>query len=193
MGGGSKFSEGSKAGPLWLGTRLNSSKSSDYFTLVYKKGAYVLHMLRNLMMDFDSRSDEKFKEMMRDFVQIHRGTNASTEGFKATVEKHMGEDMGWFFDQWVYGIDIPRYVFSYSTEKVGGKYVVNCEVTQENVPEDFKMWVPVLLDFGRDMYAVLRLEIDKPHNKYQLPKAPLEPREVILNPFHAVLCEVKYK
>ena len=61
------------------------------------------------------------------------------------------------------------------------------------MPEDFKMWVPVLLDFGRDQYAVLRLWVDKPHNKYKLPRAPLEPREVILNPFHAVLCEVKNK
>jgi len=41
------------------------------------------------------------------------------------------------------------------------------------VPEDFKMWVPVLLDFGRDQYAVLRLWVDKPHNKYKLPRAPL--------------------
>jgi hypothetical protein len=193
MGGGSKFSEGTKAGPLWLGARLHSSKSSDYTTLVYKKGAFVLHMLRNMMMDFDNKSDEKFREMMRDFVQTHRGTNATTEDFKVIVEKHMGEDMDWFFDQWVYGVEIPIYIFSYDVEQVADKYVVSCEIEQENVPEDFKMWVPVLLDFGGDMYAVLRLWVNKPHNEYKLPRAPLPPREVVLNPFHAVLCEVKNK
>lgn len=194
MGKGYKWAEGSKVGPIWLGYRLNSSKSSDYGTLVYEKGAYVLHMLRNMMMDYNTKSDSGFIKMMRGFVQIYYGKEASTEDFKKIVEKHVGEDMDWFFDQWVYGVEIPTYKFSYTTEKTPeGKYVVSCEITQENVPEDFKMWVPILLDFGMDQYAVLRLWVDKPHNKYVLPKAPLLPKEVILNPFHAVLCEVKNK
>jgi hypothetical protein len=193
LGKGFKWAEGSKVGPIWLGRRLNSSKSSDYSTLIYEKGAYILHMLRNIMMDYDNKSDDKFKEMMGDFAKTFRGQNACTDDFKTIVEKHMNEDMDWFFDQWVYGVDIPTYVFSYDVEQVADKYVVSCEITQENVPEDFKMWVPVLLDFGNDMYAVLRLRVDKPTNKYQLPRAPLPPREVILNPFHAVLCEVKNK
>ncbi len=195
MGKGYKWSEGSKAGPIWLGyPRLNSSKSSDYVTLVYEKGAYVLHMLRNMMMDYNTKSDSGFIRMMRDFVKTYYGKEACTEDFKEIVEKHVGEDMDWFFDQWVYGVEIPTYRFSYNTEKTPeGKYVITCEVDQENVLEDFCMWVPILLDFGMDQYAVLRLWVDKPHNKYELPKAPLPPRKVTLNPFHAVLCEVKNK
>lgn len=193
-GKGYKWAEGTKVGPIWLGHRLSSSKSGDYETLVYEKGAFVLHMLRNIMMDYEEKSDSSFIMMMRDFVQTYYGKEASTEDFKEIVEKHVGEDMDWFFDQWVYGVEIPTYRFSYSTEETPeGKYVVSCEVTQENVSQDFKMWVPILLDFGMDQYAVLRLWVDKPHNKYVLPKAPLLPRKVILNPFHAVLCEVKKK
>ena len=194
LGKGDKWQEGSKVGPIWLGVRLNSSKSFDYSNLIYEKGAYVLYMLRNLMMDYDHKSDERFFKMMADFVATYQGKNASTEDFKTVVEKHMGENMDWFFDQWVYGVEIPTYVFSYTTEKTPeGKYVVKCEVTQEDVSKDFKMWVPVLLDFGGEQYAVQRLWVDKQENKYELPKAPLEPRKVILNPFHAVLCEVKNK
>ncbi|MGB2769652.1 MAG: M1 family aminopeptidase [Candidatus Zixiibacteriota bacterium] len=194
MGKGHKESVGSEAGPLWLGYRLNSSESSDYVTLVYEKGAYVLHMLRNMMMDYNAKSDSSFIAMMRDFVETYYGKEASTEDFKEIVEKHVGEDMDWFFDQWVYGVDIPTYKFSYSTKPTSdGKYIVTCEVDQENVSEDFKMWVPVLLDFGMDQHAILRLWVDKPHNEYQLPKAPLMPRKVTLNPAHAVLCEVKNK
>jgi hypothetical protein len=194
MGKGHKESVGSEAGPLWLGYRLNSSESSDYATLVYEKGAFVLHMLRNLMMDYNARSDSSFIAMMRDFVETHYGKEASTEDFKEIVEKHVGEDMDWFFDQWVYGVGIPTYKFSYSTEPTAdGKYIVSCEVDQENVPEDFRMWVPILLDFGMNQHAILRLWVDKPHNEYQLPKAPMMPREVTLNPAHAVLCEVKNK
>jgi hypothetical protein len=190
--GSSKKSEGSKAGPIWLGGLLNSSKSYDYSTLVYEKGAYVVHMLRNMMMDFDNKSDDRFIKMMADFVETYRGKSASTEDFKAIVEKHVGENMDWFFDQWVYGVEIPTYRFSYTTEKTPeGKYEITCEVTQENVSKGFKMWVPILLDFGGGQYAVLRLWVDKPQNKYQLPKTPLMPKEITLNPFYSVLCEVK--
>ena len=192
MGKGSKWSEGSKAGPIWLGRHLNSSKSYDYSILVYEKGAYVVHMLRNMMMDFDTKSDDRFTKMMADFVETYRGKNATTEDFKAIVEKHVGENMDWFFDQWVYGVEIPTYSFSYTTEKTPeGKYEVTCEIIQENVSKNFKMWVPILLDFGDGQYAVLRLWIDKPQNKFKLPKAPLMPKEVTLNPFYSVLCEVK--
>ena len=194
MGKGFKESVGSKAGPLWLGLRLNSSESYDYGTLVYEKGAYVLHMLRNLMMDYNTKSDDKFIAMMGDFVQTYYGKDATTAGFKEIVEKHVGENMDWFFNQWVYGVQIPTYVFSHTIEKTPeGKYVLTCQITQENVSDDFKMWVPILLDFGGDQYAVLRLWVDKPRNEYKLPKAPLKPKKVILNPFNAVLCEVKNK
>jgi hypothetical protein len=193
LGEGYKWSEGSKVGPIWLGRRLNSSQSVDYGSLVYEKGAYILHMLRNMMMDFENKSDDKFKAMLSDFAETYRGKNPSTWDFKAMVEKHVGENMDWFFEQWVYGTEIPKYVFSYSTQQVADKYEITCKITQENVPEDFKMWVPVLVDFGRDMYAVLRLWVDKPQNQFKLPRAPLEPSKVVLNPFHAVLCEVKNK
>lgn len=194
LGKGSKWQEGTKVGPIWLGSRLNSSKSEDYWNLIYEKGAYVLYMLRNLMMDYDNKSDERFFKMMADFVETYRGKNASTEDFQAIVEKHMGEDMDWFFNQWVYGVEIPTYNFSYTTEETPeGKYVVKCEITQENVSKDFKMWVPVLLDFGGEQYAVLRLLVDKPHNKFELPKASMKPQKVTLNPSYAVLCEVKNK
>lgn len=194
LGKGYADSKGAEAGPLWLGYRLSSSKSSDYATLVYEKGAYVLHMLRNMMMNYNTKSDDRFIGMMRDFVRTYYGKEASTEDFKQIVEKHIGQDMEWFFDQWVYGVEIPTYNFSYAIEKTPeGKYVVTCDIEQENVSKNFKMQVPVLLDFGHDQYAILRIWIDKPRGKYQLPKAPLKPKKVILNPYHAVLCEVKNK
>ncbi|MBD3219107.1 MAG: hypothetical protein GF310_12600, partial [candidate division Zixibacteria bacterium] len=62
------WSEGSEAGPIWLGGRLASTESEDYTTLVYTKGAYVLHMLRMMLFDYKNNSDEKFVNMMQHFV-----------------------------------------------------------------------------------------------------------------------------
>src|SRR5205823_3420449 len=80
-------------GPLTTGVRLISSKTGDaYRRLVYPKGAFVLHMLRMMMWDSKTQ-DQRFKEMMRDFVQTYANKVATTEDFKAAVEKHMTKEM----------------------------------------------------------------------------------------------------
>lgn len=185
------WSDGTKAGPLWLGQRLSSSKSEDYFNLVYKKGAYVLHMLRNMMMDFKDFSDDKFKEMMKDFVKTYYGKAAGTEDFKKIVEKHMGQDMTWFFDQWVYGTEIPKYVYSYSIDKVGDKFQVTTKVSQENVSPNFSMIVPVVVAFKDESYSIFRITVDKPANEIKLPLVNKEIKQIVFNPFHSVLCETE--
>ncbi len=191
--GGFKI-KGTKAGPLWLGYRLDSSESLDFDILVYQKGAYVIHMLRNMMMDFKTMDDGKFVQMLQDFVNTYYLKEASTEDFKKIVDKHFGEDMGWFFDQWVYGIEIPTYTVSWEKEQTqDGKFVVNLKVKQENVSEGFKMVVPVVLNFGEDKYSIVKVLIDKPYTEIKLPKVPVSPKGIVFNPFNSVLCEVKYK
>src|SRR5690348_12436640 len=85
----------SDLGPIWMGNRLASSLSpGGYATDIYNKGGYVLEMLRAMM--FNSRSqnpDEEFKAMMQDFTKTYSGKAASTEDFKAMVEKHMMQHM----------------------------------------------------------------------------------------------------
>jgi hypothetical protein len=46
------------------------------------------------MMMWDSRTgDQHFKETMQDFVKTYAGRAATTEDFKAMVEKHMTPEM----------------------------------------------------------------------------------------------------
>jgi hypothetical protein len=88
-----KNSEGKtleSAGPIWLGGRLSSSRfPTGYTTLVYEKGAWVLHMLRYLFSDPVSGSDEPFRVLMRDFVASHAGGLVDTSDFLEAVNKHM--------------------------------------------------------------------------------------------------------
>jgi len=106
------------AGPLTMGYRLSNSRSGFDITrrLIYPKGAYVLHMVR--MMMWDRRTgDQNFKETMQDFVKTYSGRAATTEDFKAMVEKHQTAEMkrvgngkmDWFFDEYVYGTALPSY------------------------------------------------------------------------------------
>ncbi|HEY0432092.1 MAG TPA: M1 family aminopeptidase, partial [Pyrinomonadaceae bacterium] len=59
-------------GPVTQGFRLNTGKTPGvYSSLVYPKGAYVLHMLRMMMFDHKGGGDGRFREMMKDFVQTN--------------------------------------------------------------------------------------------------------------------------
>jgi aminopeptidase N len=66
--------------------------------------------------DFSKWDGSKFRTMMQDSVSTYRGRAASTADFRAIVAKHIGEDMGWFVDQWVYGTEIPTNQGTWSVE-----------------------------------------------------------------------------
>jgi hypothetical protein len=187
-----EWTMGSRSGPIWLGTRLSSSRSPvDYQILVYEKGAYVLHMIRMMMRDLNSGSDDRFFAMMKDFAATYAWKDATTEDFRKVVEKNMNTDLGWFFDQWVYGTDIPRYHFTWSAEPgENGKSVLVCTVEQSDVPATFKMPVPIVIEFGKDRYAITRILVDEPTKTFRI-NLPEKPRDVKFNFYQAVLCSEK--
>jgi hypothetical protein len=152
-------------GPVTMGYRLNNSESGFdiYQDLIYPKGAYILQMLR-MMMWSPQTGDERFKEMMQDFVKTYGGKAASTEDFKAMVEKHMTPDMNaggngkmdWFFNEYVYGTALPAYAFNGGFEKgPTGDVVLSYVLTQSGVDDNFVMLVPIYLELadGRVVYV----------------------------------------
>jgi hypothetical protein len=146
-------------GPVTQGYRLDSGKTPNVTrAMIYPKGAYILHMLRMMMFDHRGGGDARFREMMTDFVQTNFNKNVSTEDFKKAVEKHMTPQMDvdkngtmdWFFDDWVYGSDVPAYRLAYQTANApDGKTVLTINITQSGVSPDFRMMVPMYADFGK--------------------------------------------
>src|SRR5262249_9546205 len=83
-------------GPVVMGGRLNSAKTGTniYRDLIYPKGAYVLQMVRFMLADNRGGDpDARFKAMMHDFTKTYANRVASTEDFKAMLEKHMTPEM----------------------------------------------------------------------------------------------------
>src|SRR5258705_11755918 len=91
--------ERAKAVPIGLGYRAMESWRGNYALTTYQKGAWVLHMLRNMMLDSRTMSEDRFKAMMRNFYETYRGNRATTLDFQRVVEQHVGRPMDWFFDQ----------------------------------------------------------------------------------------------
>jgi hypothetical protein len=182
-------------GPISLGYRVFASRDDDlddYQTVVYKKGAWVIHMLRILMLDLKTMSEDRFSAMMKDFYQKYEGRRASTEDFQRVVERHTGAEMGWFFDQWVHSTAIPTYRVAHRTEPAeNGQFRVRLKVRQEGVPESFQMFVPVTLDLGKDRKARVRVKVKGPVSEIELPLMPAEPKGVKFNDLEGVLAEVK--
>jgi hypothetical protein len=182
-------------GPISLGHRVQTSRDhdvDDYGTIVYKKGAWVLHMLRILMLDLKTMDESRFTETMRDFYTKYEGRRASTADFRQVVERHMGMDMGWFFNEWVDGTALPTYRMAYLVKPMdGGQYQVRLQVLQEGVPDGFTMYVPVTLDLGKDRLARLRVKVTGPRTEVDLPPMPAEPKAVRFNDLEGVLAEVK--
>lgn len=184
------LSSGIRAGAIWLGYRTSTMDTpEDYALLVYYKGAWVVQMLRNMMLDLNTMKEDKFIGAMQEFYSRYFGGCATTEDFKAVMEKHTGRDLGWFFKQWVYGDNIPEYKFSYTTTKTPeGKCKLTYRIEQTGVPSDFQMLIPIQFDFGKDQTARTRVLAKGPCTQNDL-LMPMEPKDIIFNPFASVLCK----
>lgn len=181
--------ERGKAVPIGLGVRAAESWRGNYQLQTYKKGAWVIHMLRNMMLDLRTMNEDRFSAMMRDFYVTHRGKRASTLDFQRVVESHFGRPMDWFFDEWVYGTAVPTYTFAWSEVQDSAGYAVRVRVRQTDVPETFGMYVPVLIKLEQGE-ALIRMLVRGPTTE-ALIRLPSQPKAVQLNPLESVLAEVK--
>lgn len=187
------------AGPVWLGLRLDTHRTpGGYSRLVYPKGGFVLHMLRQMMRDSQT-GDKRFIEMMHDFVKRHYNQTASTESFKLIAEKFMTKDMDldgngkldWFFSQWVYGTAAPKYRLEYSTApQADGSCLVKGKLTQSGIPDTFKMRVQLYMDFDGKLIRAgsLFAQGSKTMPEFTI-KLPKKPKRVLIDAMEDVLAQ----
>ena len=189
------------AGPIAMGPRLATPRNPwAYDVIVYSKGAYVLHMLRMWMRDWNgAEPDREFFETMKDFAAKYADRNPSTRDFQAVVERHTAPrmkgapsgKMDWFFDQWVYGTDIPRLSQTLKIEKSpAGGYRVAGGVVQQGVPDGFRTVVQLFVELSKGELAhVASLPlVGNVKASLDLPlQTPDRPRRVLMNPHHEVL------
>ena len=140
--------------------------------------------------------DQAFIDMMHDFMERHRDTAASTESFKAVAEKHMTKQMDlqqngrldWFFWEWVWGTQVPRYSFKYEVQPgEPGKFKIHAEITQSEVDGNFAMFVPVYADFGQGMMRLSQVEVVGNSTRKVNFNVDRQPKKVALNTYKEIL------
>ena len=187
-------SDGHDSGALVVGYRLNSTETPfDHRVLVYEKGAYVLHMLRSMLLDPATGTDERFRELMRTYAADHVGSIMSTRSFEAAVTRAFGEPMDWFFDQWVYGVEVPTYRPDLKVSPVvdsRSPFVLHGRIRQDDVSDGFKMPVPIRLTFDDHPPMTYRIWVDADEVMVEL-ALPARPTRVEFNYRHAVLAKIR--
>ena len=137
---------------------------------------------------------------MQDFVKTYSEQAATTEDFKAILEKHQtpemaalgGGKMDWFFDEYVYGTALPAYNMQSSFSKnADGDTVLNFKLTQSNVTESFRMLVPIYLEMndGRALFLGRARLIGNPTLEQSVPLKGLkdQPKSAVVNHYDDVL------
>jgi aminopeptidase N len=154
-----------------------------YCPTTYEKAASVLHMLRFL------EGDSLFYAILDAYGTTYAYANAVTADFQAICETVTGQDLDWFFDQWIYDQGYPEYELLWSYDSSGAKgYHLYVVVNQ--VQEDAPIFVmPVELEITTTTGTVLdTIILDEAQDLLQFSLAD-EPTDVTLDPRYWILCE----
>ncbi|MFQ5606070.1 MAG: M1 family aminopeptidase, partial [bacterium] len=73
----------------------------------YLKGAIVLHLLRNIL------GDEAFFRGLSHYLHKFEFSNVESSDLKSAIEEATGQNLDWFFEDWVYGGGHPVFEVSY--------------------------------------------------------------------------------
>jgi len=122
-----------------------SDPFSVFQSIIYNKGAYVLHMLRGVVGDslffdivYDYASDDGFMYKL-----------VTTEEFQEVCENISGLDLNYFFDQWIYDEYFPIYGYNFGYNESEGNIGLVVKQSQGNIGwrEVFEMPMEVELIF----------------------------------------------
>jgi len=111
----------------------------------YSKGGCVLHMLRGIV------GDSTFFDIMRTYSadpSVSYGV-ATTEDFQAIAESVYGQNLNYFFQEWIYGENYPKYTVGWNKTLVGGDiYQISLNIYQNinSNPAYFTMPVQVKIN-----------------------------------------------
>ena len=174
--------------PLSSASKLDTF-STEFQSLTTDKGAMILHMLRWVL------GEDKFNKTMRDFASQYAGKSATTDDFREVAEKVYGDQLTWFFSQWLDSTGAPEFKVKYTTYRLGGTAAQNPKeektpgfrVTGE-ISQDLDLFrMPVDLKIDTDgKTESKRIEVVGTNSPFTIETFG-RPRKIAVDPDHRVL------
>jgi aminopeptidase N len=157
----------------------SAEKEEVVSSLTYQKGAWILHMLRDLVGDND------FKKGIRAYYSKYFNLNASTDEFRMEMEKASGKDLKLFFKQWLYQPINPALNGLWEYDAKSKKITI--QLTQSG---DFLFNLPIEIAYykkGDAVPKILKMNLSKKQQTqtFRIGEEPdkleIDPRNVLLS------------
>jgi aminopeptidase N len=151
--------------------------SMDLFDeTTYKKGAFVIHMLRETV------GDETFWKALNVYLNEYKYRNVETRDLQKVFERVSGQQLEWFFDQWVYKAGYPELRVRSKYDAAQRQLTLTVAQTQSpasNTPAVFRLPVEIeiLTETG---WHTERIEINQRAQSFNI-KLDAAPRSVIFD------------
>ncbi len=148
---------------------------NSYSAMTYNKAALVLRMLRWMI------GEEVMREALRTFYDRHSLGHINEEDLRRAVSDAAGENLDWFFEQWIHTTDRLDYGISSATTTRGsdGAWTTRVEVTRSG-----DAWMPVTLRVG-DVEQLLesrdRAQVVEVRTAERPETAIVDPDEILLD------------
>jgi aminopeptidase N len=122
--------------------------------IVYYKGAWVVHMLRGVL------GESAFWNGLTAYRAAYEGASATTEDLESVFEASSGQEIGWFFDEWIYGANQPNYRYSWQadTPDVGQLTLTIVQVQDDAPPFTMPIDIDVQTTSGTQRFRVMNTE-----------------------------------
>ena len=108
---------------------IQSARLEDYspelWALTGSKGASVMSMLRYVI------GDDKFFKALKAYAEQYPWKSANTDDFRAVVEKVAGQDLGYFFIQWIESSGAPEFKLEYTIYRTTKGFRVMGKIAQD--------------------------------------------------------------
>jgi Peptidase family M1 domain len=188
-------------GPVILGRRLISSRSPDaYNVVVYAKGAWIMHMLREMLRQPAAASgkapDARFIALLHTLVSKYARKALTTADLQREVEAVMtprmdlegGRSMEWFFDEYVRGTGIPHYKVQFTSRNTEKGFQIRGKLLQEGVPRSFIAPVPIYASTTLGRTILLGTVVATGEETNFTFTSPVQPHKLLIDPHMTLLC-----
>jgi len=154
--------------------------------LVYQKGELVLNMLRHLL------GDDLWWKAINYYAHRNQFMSVETHDFKRAIEEATGQNLWWFFDEWVYKVGHPQFEVSSAwndSAKVLRLLIKQVQKVDERTPV-FRM--PVDVEFALPSGKVLKtVQIDSSTQEFSFPLAS-KPLMVLFDKGNYIIKTLKF-
>jgi len=150
-------------------------------SLIYRKGGFVMHMLRHVT------GDEAFFQACRNFLKNHAYNTALTPDLRHEFEKAYGKDLEWFFQQWVHKAGRPTYKFSWISKNTAEGNIIDITIEQTQSGNIFSMPIDIHITDASGITRIEKVWNNQKSQTYSINLGGLYPLSVKFDPENYIL------